>query len=281
DFGGSLDHLREARAAVSIPAIAKDFTVFPEQVAAQRLAGADAILVILAMVSDDEARRLMETAALLGMDALVETHSREEIDRAVAIGARVVGVNARDLETLEIDRDRQLELLSSLPRDVIRVAESGIAAREDVERARDAGADAVLVGTALMRDPLLLAELVGVPRDPTDLDQRLSHAAAPPAPAAAAGRASAPFPPAPRQRRRHAPAPRLPERRCPIRQHGSRRAAATTAAPAGGLGRFRAFPGRGRSRPPRARRSQRRDRSPRASASPPARPCRAAPPSPS
>ena len=111
DFGGSLDHLREARAAVSIPAIAKDFTVFPEQVAAQRLAGADAILVILAMVSDDEARRLMETASLLGMDALVETHSREEIDRAVAIGARVVGVNARDLETLEVDRDRQLGLL--------------------------------------------------------------------------------------------------------------------------------------------------------------------------
>jgi indole-3-glycerol phosphate synthase len=164
DFGGSLDHLREARAAVSIPAIAKDFTVFPQQVAAQRLAGADAILVILAMVSDDEARRLMETAALLGMDALVETHSREEIDRALAIGARLVGVNARDLETLEIDRDRQLELLSSLPRDVIRVAESGIADRGDVERARDAGADAVLVGTALMRDPLLLAELAGVPR---------------------------------------------------------------------------------------------------------------------
>jgi indole-3-glycerol phosphate synthase len=164
DFGGSLDHLRVARAAVSIPAIAKDFTVFPEQVAAQRLAGADAILVILAMVSDDEARRLMETAALLGMDALVETHSRAEIDRAVAVGARVVGVNARDLETLEVDRDRQLELLSSLPRDVIRVAESGIAERGDVERARDAGADAVLVGTALMRDPLLLAELVGVRR---------------------------------------------------------------------------------------------------------------------
>lgn len=164
DFGGSLAHLREARAAVSIPAIAKDFTIFPEQVAAQRLAGADAILVILAMVSDDEARRLMETAALLGMDALVETHSRAEIDRALAIGAHVVGVNARDLETLEIDRDRQLELLSSLPRDVIRVAESGIADRGDVERARDAGADAVLVGTALMRDPLLLAELVGAPR---------------------------------------------------------------------------------------------------------------------
>src|SRR5438067_1497879 len=102
DFGGSLDHLREARAAVSIPAIAKDFTVFPEQVAAQRLAGADAILVILAMVSDDEARRLMGTAALLGMDALVETHDERELERALAIEAGLIGVNARDLGTFEI-----------------------------------------------------------------------------------------------------------------------------------------------------------------------------------
>jgi indole-3-glycerol phosphate synthase len=164
DFGGSLDHLRTARAAVSIPAIAKDFTVFPEQVARQRLAGADAILVILAMVTDQEARRLMETAALLGMDALVETHDRDEIERAVALEARLVGVNARDLETLEIDRDRQLELLAALPSAVVRVAESGIASRAEVEAARDAGADAVLVGTALMRQPSLMAELVGVPR---------------------------------------------------------------------------------------------------------------------
>jgi indole-3-glycerol phosphate synthase len=164
DFGGSLEHLRAARAAVSIPAIAKDFTVFPEQVARQRLAGADAVLVILAMVTDDEARRLLQTAALLGMDALVETHDAGECERALALDARVVGVNARDLETLEIDRDRQLELLTGLPADVVRVAESGIGSRADVEAARDAGADAVLVGTALMRDPALLGELVGVPR---------------------------------------------------------------------------------------------------------------------
>ena len=112
DFGGSLDHLRRGPRGGLDPGHRQGLHGFPEQVAAQRLAGADAILVILAMVSDDEARRLMETAALLGMDALVETHSREEIDRAVAIGARVVGVNARDLETLEVDRERQLELLS-------------------------------------------------------------------------------------------------------------------------------------------------------------------------
>jgi indole-3-glycerol phosphate synthase len=164
DFGGSLEHLREARQAVSIPAIAKDFTVFPEQVARQRLAGADAILVILAMLTDEEARRLIQTAALLGMDALVETHDAAEVERALGLEARVVGVNARDLETLRIDRDRQLDLLAALPADVVRVAESGIGSRAEVEAARDAGADAVLVGTALMRNPALLGDLVGVPR---------------------------------------------------------------------------------------------------------------------
>jgi indole-3-glycerol phosphate synthase len=164
DFGGSLEHLSEARDAVSIPAIAKDFTVFPEQVARQRLAGADAILVILAMVTDEEARRLMQTASLLGMDALVETHDAGEVERALGLEAPVIGVNARDLETLEIDRDRQLGLIAGLPADVVRVAESGIGSRADVEAARDAGADAVLVGTALMREPALLTELTGVAR---------------------------------------------------------------------------------------------------------------------
>jgi indole-3-glycerol phosphate synthase len=164
DFGGSLDDLAAARRAVDLPAIAKDFTVFPEQVAAQRLAGADAILVILAMVSDDEARRLLQAADLLGMDALVETHSAAEVERAVALEAAVVGVNARDLDTLAVDRERQLELVAALPDSVVRVAESGISSRADVEAARDAGADAVLVGTALMRAPGLMAELVGVAR---------------------------------------------------------------------------------------------------------------------
>jgi indole-3-glycerol phosphate synthase len=164
DFGGSLDDLAAARTVCDLPALAKEFTVFPEQVAAQRLAGADAILVILAMVTDAEARRLLTTAELLGMDALVEAHTATEIDRALALEARVVGVNARDLDTLAVDRERQLELLASLPDTVVRVAESGISLRAEVEAARDAGADAVLVGTALMRRPELLAELVGVPR---------------------------------------------------------------------------------------------------------------------
>jgi indole-3-glycerol phosphate synthase len=164
DFAGSLGDLTAARRAAALPALAKDFTVFTEQVAAQRMAGADAILVILALVSDDEARRLLQAAELLGMDALVEAHSAAEVERALGLGARVVGVNARDLDSLVIDRDRQLELVASIPRTVVRVAESGIGARADVEAAREAGADAVLVGTALMRAPELLAELVGVPR---------------------------------------------------------------------------------------------------------------------
>jgi indole-3-glycerol phosphate synthase len=164
DFGGSLVDLQAARAAAGLPALAKEFTVFPEQVAAQRTAGADAILVLLALVTDSEAARLLQTAELLGMDALVEAHTGAEVERALGLEAPIVGVNARDLETLEVDRDRQLALLATLPASVTRVAESGIAAREDVEAARDAGADAVLVGTSLMRRPGLLPELVGVPR---------------------------------------------------------------------------------------------------------------------
>jgi indole-3-glycerol phosphate synthase len=164
DFGGRLEDLAAARAAAALPALAKDFVLHPQQVAAQRLAGADAVLVILAMVDDAEARALLDTAALLGMDALVETHDEREIERALALEAAIVGVNARDLETLEVDAERQLELLGLVPPAVLRVAESGIAARADVERVRDAGADAVLVGSALMRRPELIGELAGVPR---------------------------------------------------------------------------------------------------------------------
>ena len=164
DFGGNLADLTAARRASPLPAIAKDFTVFPETVAAQRLAGADAILVILALVTDDEARRLLQTAELLGMDALVEAHDRTEIERALELGADAIGVNARDLGTLQVDRARQLELVAGIPDGPVRIAESGISSEADVIEARDAGADAVLVGTALMRSPELLGELAGVPR---------------------------------------------------------------------------------------------------------------------
>jgi indole-3-glycerol phosphate synthase len=164
DFSGSLEDLAAARRGCGLPAIAKDFTLFPEQVAAQRLAGADAVLIILAMVGDSDAGRLLQTAGLLGLDALVEAHDEAEIERALALDARVVGVNARDLQSLRVEPQRRLELLRRLPDDVVRVAESGIESRADVEAARDAGADAVLVGTALMRRPQLIGELTAVPR---------------------------------------------------------------------------------------------------------------------
>jgi indole-3-glycerol phosphate synthase len=163
-FDGSLDDLRAARAAVAIPALAKDFLLYAEQVAAHRLAGADAVLVILAMLSDAEARTLLEAARLLGVDALVEAHTAEEVERAGALDAEVIGVNARDLSTLEVDVERQLRLLDAAPAGAVLVAESGVASARDVERARDAGADAVLVGSALMHEPALLAELAAVPR---------------------------------------------------------------------------------------------------------------------
>ena len=132
--------------------------------ARQRIAGADAVLVILGMVSDDEARRLSETAGLLGMDVLVEANDAAEVERAVALGSRMIGVNARNLETLEVDRDGQLELLASLPEGCCESPSPASPSRADVEAARDAGAHAVLVGTSLMRSPELLGELVGVPR---------------------------------------------------------------------------------------------------------------------
>jgi indole-3-glycerol phosphate synthase len=163
-FGGSTADLAAARSASRVPLLAKGFFSREEQLAEMRRAGADAVLLILRDLDDARARGLMASAKELGLDTLVEAHDEAEIDRALALDSPVVGVNARDLDTLEVDRDRQLELLGRLPADVVRVAESGIGSRDAVVEARDAGADAVLVGTALMRDPALLGSLAAVER---------------------------------------------------------------------------------------------------------------------
>ncbi len=115
DFGGQPGRPRRGPAGGRAAGALQGLHRLSRQVAAQRLAGADAILVILAMVSDDEARRLLQAAELLGMDALVEMHTAAEVERALGLDAAIVGVNARDLDTLEIDRDRQLALVASLP----------------------------------------------------------------------------------------------------------------------------------------------------------------------
>jgi indole-3-glycerol phosphate synthase/phosphoribosylanthranilate isomerase len=149
-FGGSLEDLRGVRREFLGPILAKDFIVDPRQVAEARLHGADAVLVILAVLSDAEAAAVMATARRLGMDALVETHTEAEVRRAVGLGADMIGINNRDLDTLEIDLATTERLAGLVPKGTLVVAESGIASRADVARLAPF-ADAFLVGSALMR----------------------------------------------------------------------------------------------------------------------------------
>ena len=165
-FAGSLDDLVAARAATDTPLLAKGFFSTEEHLGAVRDAGADAALLILRDLDDAQTARLMRRAEELGLDTLVEAHDLEELRRAEALGAPVIGVNARDLSTFAIDRNAQLELVACAPRDRIVIAESAIHTRAQGAAAELAGADAILVGTALMRatDPgAKLHELVSRP----------------------------------------------------------------------------------------------------------------------
>jgi indole-3-glycerol phosphate synthase/phosphoribosylanthranilate isomerase len=165
-FGGSLPDLARARSASELPLLAKGFFSSEEQLIEVRHAGADAVLLLLRDLDDVKVQRLMRSAATLGMDALVEAHDAEELARAVRLGADPIGLNARDLSTFRIDRRAQLELVASAPRGRVVVAESGIESRAQAAVAELAGADAVLVGSALMRasDPAAqLADLVARP----------------------------------------------------------------------------------------------------------------------
>jgi indole-3-glycerol phosphate synthase len=166
-FRGSLDDLRAVRAAVDVPVLRKDFVVHPDQVLEARAAGADAVLVIADAVDDGELAALLEAAIAEGMGVLLEAHADRDLDRALATDALVVGVNARDLETLEVDLDAALERLRRVPADRVAVLESGITSRSHVQAAVSAGASAILVGEALMRaaDPgAKLRELAGEER---------------------------------------------------------------------------------------------------------------------
>ncbi len=152
-FHGSLADLEAVRLAVMAPVLRKDFLVHPAQVIESRARGADAVLLITASLSDDELTAMLAIARDLGMGALVETHADGELDRALASGAEVIGVNARDLETLEVDVERALGRIGRIPSDRVAVFESGVRAPADVRAAVDAGASAILVGEALMRAP--------------------------------------------------------------------------------------------------------------------------------
>lgn len=154
-FKGSLDDLRAVRAEVQLPVLRKDFIATPYQVLEARAAGADMALLIVAALEQSLLAELHELVLQLGMTPLVEAHSADELARAADLGARLIGVNARDLTTFELDRDLFGRLSASFPADAIKVAESAVLTPADVAHYRAAGADAVLVGEALVTgDPV-------------------------------------------------------------------------------------------------------------------------------
>jgi indole-3-glycerol phosphate synthase len=150
-FGGSLEDLISVRQEVTIPILRKDFMVDEYQFLEARAAGADVVLLIVAALSKNQLKDYYDLATELGMAVLVETHTEQEIEDAMEIEPRIIGVNARNLKTLEIDLDAFKYLIPMIPQSVIRVAESGISQRLEVEIAQGAGANAILVGETLVR----------------------------------------------------------------------------------------------------------------------------------
>jgi indole-3-glycerol phosphate synthase len=166
-FGGSADDLRAARNATELPALRKDFTVSVHDVFDARVMGADCLLLIVAALADDELARFHDAAVEVGLDVLVEVHDEPELERALAVGARLVGVNQRDLVSFHVDTDRAVRMAPLIPDGVIKVAESGIRGPDDAARLASAGYDALLVGESLVTsgDP---ASAVAALRAPTN-----------------------------------------------------------------------------------------------------------------
>ena len=150
-FQGHLDHLRAVRAAIGLPVLRKDFVLDEVQIFEAGAAGADAILLIVAALDDAALHHLLDTARACQLDALVEVHTLAELDRALEADAEIIGINNRNLTTFEVDLANTETLAEQVPAGVLLVSESGIRSAADSRRARDAGADAILVGEALMR----------------------------------------------------------------------------------------------------------------------------------
>lgn len=152
-FQGSNDYLQQVRTAVDIPILRKDFTIDPLQIYEARVIGADAILLIAAILTKEQMQEYRQLALDLGMDALVEVHDEEELERAVAIDADMIGINNRDLRTFVTDLQVSERLMRDLPQDVLKVSESGISHYDEIEQLRTYGTNAVLVGEHFMRQP--------------------------------------------------------------------------------------------------------------------------------
>jgi indole-3-glycerol phosphate synthase len=162
-FDGALEHLSAVRAAVTTPLLRKDFVVSDYQLLEARATGADAVLLIVAALNDEELRRLLRTARDLGLDPLVEVHDEEELARAIDAGADTVGVNNRNLRTLTVDVEASERLIAKMPSHVVAVSESGLKSGNDVKRLRASGYRAFLIGERFMTSPdpgRLLGELL-------------------------------------------------------------------------------------------------------------------------
>lgn len=151
-FAGSLTHLKEARAAAEIPVLRKDFIIDPWQIWEARAAGADSFLLIASVLADSAIADFLALGRQLGMEPLVEVNSREELDRVLRAGARIIGVNNRDLRDFSVHLETSLDLVESIPADCIAVSESGLHSAADLARLRAAGFDAFLIGEHLMKE---------------------------------------------------------------------------------------------------------------------------------
>ncbi|MFM7258144.1 MAG: indole-3-glycerol phosphate synthase TrpC [Acidimicrobiaceae bacterium] len=149
-FGGSIDDLKSARGAVDLPVLRKDFTVSLNDICDAKLMNADCILLIVAALNKVELAEFHNFASELGLDVLVEIHDESELDLALEVGAKMIGVNQRNLKTFEVDQQRAVRIAKKIPSSVVRVAESGVRTRDDASQLRDAGYHAVLVGESLV-----------------------------------------------------------------------------------------------------------------------------------
>lgn len=152
-FHGSLSYLTDCGSSVALPVIRKDFIIDPYQIHEARAAGADAVLLIAALLDTEQLRAFLGVARELGMCALVEVHDEEELESALEANAGIIGINNRNLQTFEVDLETTFRLIKSIPRYVLKVSESGISSHADLVRLAEAGVDAVLVGESLMRAP--------------------------------------------------------------------------------------------------------------------------------
>jgi len=150
-FQGSLQYLKDVHAAISVPILRKDFILDEYQVVEARAAGADCVLLIAECLEQSQLKDLFDAAVALGMDVLIELYDRENLDCVLSVGPNLVGINNRDLRTFETKLEHTLDLLDQIPDDVTVVSESGIKTREDIDRLRAAGVDAVLIGETFMR----------------------------------------------------------------------------------------------------------------------------------